>query len=136
MLFTEAAFAGFDLRAGGIVRSYPLAGTVDAELGYGILLRGTANSPFSSYLRMKVDGSTAGIFNSAGAALEFFPLGILGVRAGGEALQNDKDYSAYDCEAHECLGRFYRTYIEAELTLGAGPVFVQGRWRRHRSRSA
>jgi hypothetical protein len=30
------------------------------------------------------------------------------------------------------LGRFYRNFFEAEVTLGAGPVFVQGKWRRER----
>jgi hypothetical protein len=132
ILISQACFAGFDLYAGGTLRSYPLAGVMEVESGYGILLRGEANSPFSSYLRPRLYASTAGIYNSADLAVEFFPLAIMGVRAGGEAIQNDSKYSAYDCDANECLGRYYRTYIEGELTLGAGPVFVQGRWRRER----
>jgi len=132
ILFSHAAWAGFDLHIGAATRSYPLSGVVQAESGYGILLRGTAHSPFSSYLRLKIDGASAGTYNSLGAAFEFFPLAILGLRAGGEAIQNDNEYTAYDCAAHQCLGRNYRTYIEGELTLGAGPVFVQGRWRRER----
>lgn len=124
--------AGFDAYAGGTLRSYPLAGVMEAESGYHMLLRGTANSPFSSYARVRVYGSSAGIYNSLDGAVEFFPLAIMGVRAGGEGIQNDSKYKAYDCERYECLGRYYRTYIEGELTLGAGPVFVQGRWRRER----
>lgn len=131
-LSSSIARAEFDFSLGGTSRSYPLAGVIEAESGYGVLLRGSARDPFSSYLRARIDGSSAYTYNSLGGALEFFPLAILGVRAGGEAIQNDKDYSAYDCETYRCLGRYYRTYIEGELTVGAGPVFVQGRWRRER----
>ncbi len=76
--------------------------------------------------------SSAYIYNSLDGALEFFPLAILGVRAGGEVVQNDQDYRAFDCETLKCKGRFYRTYIEGEATAGLGPVFVQGRFRRER----
>lgn len=131
-LWSACANAEFDFALGGTSRSYPLAGVIEAESGYGILLRGTGRDPLSSYLRARIDGSSAYTFNSLGAALEFFPLAVLGARAGGEAIQNDKDYTAYDCETYRCLGRYYRTYIEGELTLGAGSIFVQGRWRRER----
>ena len=114
------------------MRSYPLSGVVDGEVGYGVLLRGEANDPFSSYLRARAYGATAGIYNSIEGAVEFFPLAILGVRAGGEVISNSKDYTAYNCDKYDCLGQFHRTYIETELTLGAGPVFVQGRWKRER----
>jgi hypothetical protein len=90
ILISQSCFAGFDLYAGGTLRSYPLAGVMEAESGYGILLRGEANSPFSSYLRPRIYGSTAGIYNSLDAALEFFPLAILGVRAGGDANPNER----------------------------------------------
>lgn len=129
-LICSRAFADFDLGIGGTTRSYPLAGVVEADAGYDILLYGTKKAPFSGYTRVKIDGSSAYTYNSLGGAVEFFPLAFVGARAGGEAIQNDKDYRAYDCDTYRCLGRFYRTYIETELTLGAGPVFVQGRWRR------
>jgi|GEM_PF-6320079 len=131
-VFAQNCFAAFDLYAGGMTRSYPLAGVLEVEGGYGVLLRGEANSPFSSYWRAKIYGSTAAVYNSLDAAVEFFPLAITGIRAGGEGIQNDGKYSAYDCDRYQCLGRYYRTYIEAELNLGAGPLFVQGRWRRER----
>ncbi len=128
----QKVFAGFDAYGGGIFRSYPLSGVAEGEAGYGVLLRGDANSPFSSYTRLKLYGSSAVIYNSLDAAVELFPLAIAGVRAGGEAIQNDTEYSAHECGKYECVGRYYRTYIEGELNLGAGPVFVQGRWRRER----
>lgn len=130
--FSQNVFAGFDAYGGGLFRSYPLSGVLEGEAGYGILLRGTANDPFSSYMRAKLYGSSAVIYNSLDAAVELFPIAIAGIRAGGEAIQNDTKYSAYDCRANKCVGRFYRTYIEGELNLGAGPVFAQGRWRRER----
>lgn len=123
---------GFDLSLGGTFRSYPLSGVAEAEAGYGALLWGSEGAPWYGYLRPKLEGASAGTYNSGAVSLELFPISFLGVRAGGESIQNDNEYSAYDCELYRCLGRFARTFVEAELTLGAGPVFVQGRWRRER----
>lgn len=65
-------------------------------------------------------------------AVEFYPLSFLGGRVGAEGIENNRDYSAYDCVAFVCRGRFYRTYASADVTLGAGPLFGQFRWRRER----
>jgi hypothetical protein len=126
------AHASLDFSLGAEARSYPLSGVIESELGYGALLWGQTSTPFYGYLRPRILASTAATYNSADAALEIFPLSFLGFRAGGESIQNDQNYSAYDCDTYRCKGRFYRAYAEAELTLGMGPVFVQGRWRRER----
>ncbi len=134
ILFSLTAHAGSDLNIGGSLRSYPLSGVIDVDAGYGILLWGSGpgSSPWYGYLRPRLDASTAVSYNSLDAALEFYPLSFLGGRAGGEAIQNDHDYSSYDCVTYICQGRFYHTYVLAEVTLGAGPVFGQFRWRRER----
>jgi hypothetical protein len=131
-LISPTCFAELDFSLGAASRSYPLSGVIEAETGYGIVLWGDNTGPLYGYTRLKVDGSSALTYNSLGGALEFFPLAFMGARAGGEGIQNDKDYSAYDCDMHQCQGRYYRTYIEGELSLGVGPVFMQARWRRDR----
>lgn len=132
LLLSQVCFAGADLNLSANARSYPLSGVAEAQAGYGVVLYGTEGSPFSGYMRLGLDGSSAGSYNSGAAAVELFPLAILGVRAGGESVQNDKDYSAYDCEMLGCQGRFYRTFVEGEVTLGYAGVFAQGKWRRER----
>lgn len=99
--------ADFDGSVGASLRSYPLSGVVEADAGYGILLWGAQapGSPWYGYLRPVLEGASSVSYNSGLAALEFFPLSILGVRAGGESIENDKVYSAYDCVAYQCLGR-------------------------------
>lgn len=132
--FSGSAFAALDLSVGGTLRSYPLSGLVEINAGPNYLLWGThaGDSAWYGYLRPRVDGATAGTYNSLGAGLEFFPLSFLGARAGGEGIQNDSDYKNYDCVTYTCRGRFYRTYVEGEVSLGVGPFFAQGRWRRER----
>lgn len=133
LLLGFSAHAQVDLNIGGSFRSYPLSGVAEVQSGYGLVLWGDAGAPpWYGYVRPVFDGATAGIYNSAMGSLEVFPLSFLGGRAGGESIQNDSDYTAYKCENFVCKGRFYRTFAEAELSLGAGPVFVQGRWRRER----
>lgn len=132
LLFCSPLFAGSDLSLGSSARSYPLSGTVDIDGGYDFLLWGSSSggSPKYGYLRPHLDGSTTISYNSLGASVDFFPISFLGARAGGEGIQNDADYKAYDCLSYICRGRFYRTYVQADLTLGAGAFFAQGRWRR------
>ena len=131
-MFSGAAFAGTDLNVGAVARHYPLSGVIEAEGGYGHVLRGTENGPFSSYIRARAYLTTVGFYNTADGAIEFYPLAITGFRAGGEIIQNNRDYTPYDCEKFRCTGQFHRTYVEGELTLGAGPVFAQARWKRSR----
>ena len=133
-LLSSHSYAGVDLNVGGSFRSYPVSGVGRFEAGYGQIVWGdNANSnPFYGYVRTKVEGHSALIYNSIGGAVEVFPLSFLGFRAGGDAIQNDKDYISYDCDVYACKGRFYKTYAEGELTLGAGRFFVQGKWRRER----
>lgn len=133
-LWSYFAFASYDLSLGGSLRSYPLSGVAELEAGDNFILWGAPapGNPFYGYIRPKIWGDTAATYNSAAAVVDLFPLSFLGARAGGEAVQNDTKYTAYNCVDANCLGRFYRTFFEAEVTLGAGPVFVQGKWRRER----
>lgn len=124
--------ADMDLSVGSTFRSYPISGVLEAESGYGFLLWGVSRTALSGYVRPRVSAASSVSYNSLDGALEVFPLSFLGIRAGGEAIQNDRQYSAYDCALYRCTGRFYRTYVEGEISLGAGPVFAHGRWRRER----
>lgn len=130
--FAQAVHAELDLGVGGTFRSYPLSGVAEARAGYGISLYGAPGSPFSGFIRPNIEGNSAGTYNSGMAQLEVFPLAFMGVRAGGELVQNDKDYTPYDCELFRCKGRFHRTFFGADLTLGVQGAFVRGLWRRER----
>lgn len=121
-----------DLSLGALVRSYPLSGVLELGSGYNLPVWGTPRTPLSGYVRPRLYASSAAVYNSGDLALEIFPLGFLGARAGSELIQNDADYSAYDCRTYRCQGRFNRAYFETELSLGLGPVFAQARWRRER----
>jgi hypothetical protein len=110
-----------------------LSATTFVELGLSRSLWGSvSSSPLYGYSRLEFSASTAGVYNSGQAALELFPISFLGGRAGGESIQNDQDYSAYNCDDWRCRGRFYRTFAETELSLGVGSIFFKGRWRRER----
>lgn len=126
-----SAFAATDLglEAGG--RTYPLSGTVDVTLGSSLGLwgqRGQGNQPWYGYTRASVRVSTAGAYNAAHGEFEIFPVSIFGISAGGEAANNTSAYRAYDCEVFNCLGPVWRTFIKGSLALGAGPVFLVGRY--------
>ncbi len=130
VFFSLGVHASGDLKIGGSTRSYPLSGVAEVEAGLGGLLWGTTASPWYGYSRVYFWGASAATYNSGEVAIEIFPLSFLGLRAGGESIQNDSAYSAYDCIEVQCLGRFYRNFLESELSLGAGRLFLQGRWRR------
>lgn len=126
------AHADWDAALSGNGRTYALSGVMDLDIGYGFLLWGDQQAPWYGYVRPHVDANSAGTYNSLDGSVDFFPISFLGVRAGGEAIQNDSNYTAYDCADYVCRERTYRSYVQAELKLGAGPVFAQLRWRRER----
>ncbi|MGZ3721977.1 MAG: hypothetical protein ACXVA9_03540 [Bdellovibrionales bacterium] len=131
MFFSGAVAAEIDFNISGAVRSYPLSGILEGDLGYGLLLWGQHGSgPMYGYIRPHVGAATAGYYNSAIASLDLYPISFFGFRAGGEAIENDKNYTAYDCDRYQCKGRSYRTFAQGELTVGHGPIFVQLREKR------
>jgi hypothetical protein len=133
LFFAGLAHADLDYNVDGAFRSNPLSGILEGDLGYGQLLWGEAGAgPMYGYIRPHVGAGTAGYYNSAIASLDLYPLSFLGVRAGGEAIQNDKKYTAYDCETYQCKGRMYRTFVQSELTAGYSSYFIQLRWKRER----
>jgi hypothetical protein len=129
LINASTAFAGFEPSVQALVRSYPLSGSLDLDLGYSAVVWGQPGNenPWFGYLRPSIGAKTAGSYNSGGAEIAIFPVSFVGFSAGGEAISNGEDYKAYDCEAFNCRGKFWRTYASASLALAAGPVFLVGR---------
>ncbi len=132
LLASAEAQAQVDVALSGQTRSYPQSGVAGVTLGYSQLLWGDTSDPFYGYLRPRLELNSAGSYNSANFGVELYPISFLGVRAGGESIQNDQEYSAYDCTTASCLGRFYRTYFQSDLSLALGPLFAQARYGRER----
>lgn len=127
---SKKVWAHMDLTVSGKLRTYPLSGTVDLEWGKGLVLWGnpgagnSIKSPWYGYTRGALTLSTAGVYNGALVEWEVYPISFLGVKAGGEAYNNSRDYTAYDCEAYRCQGDFMSHFVEGRLGLGAGPLFL------------
>lgn len=140
VIFSYSALASWDFEVGTAGRSFPLGGSVEASSGYGVILWGQETrsssgpkSPWYGYLRPALQLASAGTWNSGALEFSVFPISILGVTAHTEAIHNSSDYADFSCESHQCTGWFYRHYLEAQLALGAGPVFflAQGRLESH-----
>ena len=131
-LFPSLLQARWDFAISGLARTYPLAAGLDFEVGQSLLLWGqeAEANPWYGYIRPAAYISTSGTFNAVGGTLEFFPLSILGVKAGSEIYNNSTDYRDYDCELFQCEGDYYRQFVEGHLILGAGPWFLTLRARR------
>jgi hypothetical protein len=136
--FSLCAKADIDLTLDTALRSYPLSGVLEADVGYDYLLWGSAtpgakdNSPWYGYVRPSANSASSLTYNSLGAALDVYPLSFLGLRIGAEGIQDDSNYTGYDCSSYQCRGRFYRNYAQVQLSLGYAKVFFQGRIRRER----
>ncbi len=117
--------AGADLTFDVVSRSYPLVAVTKTTLGYGMVFWGDANQkPWYGYLRPSVSVSAIPGFAALGGQLEFFPVSILGVRAGKEYADLNAKHPKFDCDTYKCAQRFTREYYGANLTLGAGPIFM------------
>lgn len=128
------ALAQVDLQIETALRSYPLSGNLQGEMGYGIPLWGNATtsssanrSPWYGYVRPAIQLATTGNYNAGEVSLDFFPISFLGVKAGAGLWQMTAKYEAYDCELIQCKGKFNHQFIEAKAGFGVGPVFLLAR---------
>jgi len=112
-----------------LARSYPISATLTAKLGYGFTVWGTSgmDSPLYGYIKPEIKFSTLGTYNSGLVQLKVFPISFLGVIVGAESVSNTSEYRAFDCVLYRCLGKSWQTFVEGNLALGYGPVFVLGR---------
>lgn len=130
LLGTQASAAP-DFSITGSGRIYPRGGTLDLAAGYNWRMWGQPQmnlegpqSPWYGYTRAALEVSTAGTYNSSLALIEFFPVSILGVRGGAEIIDNSRDYVDFDCVNLDCRGSRSRHFLEGQMVLGVGPIFV------------
>lgn len=117
--FGSAARADFDAKFESFLRSYPLSGYADVQLGYGQLLWGSnSSSVMYGYVRPFAEVDTAGTYNSGLVGLDYYPISFVGFRGGKEWIQNDDKYRDFRCDLYECEGTRTRTFFQATLLAG------------------
>jgi hypothetical protein len=125
ILFIFKVQAGLDMNMKTQLRSYPLAGTLDVEFGYGILIWGEESSkPWYGYIRPRVQGTAIGRFSAYKYQLDFFPISFLGVRAGREETDLSMEPEDYDCVTYKCAMKTTRDFSGANFTFGIGRFFL------------
>lgn len=120
LCFTISALAHVEYGFDAVYRSYPLSASLMAKLGYGLRLWGSeaGESPLYGYIKPEIRYVSAGTYNSGSIRLKIFPISVLGVTAGAEAIANHDRYRAYDCVTYNCQGKFTQTFIEGTVALG------------------
>lgn len=129
-LYTPPAFAQVDAGVAAYYRSYPLGASLDANIGYGVVLYGDAGdkkNPVYGYMRAEIDGVVSRDYSGWGYQFQLFPISFLGVSAGQYFYENQEDYSAYNCQDYFCIGNFREDFVEGRLALAYGPVFLIAR---------
>lgn len=113
-------------------RTYPLGASLDANVGYGLVLYGEdgdKTDPIYGYIRAEIDGSASRDYSGWGYQFQLFPISFLGISAGQFFYDNQANYSAYDCTNYFCIGNFREDFIEGRLGLAYGPVFLIARFK-------
>ena len=112
-----------------VTRSYPISAILNAKLGYGWTLWGATgdDAVMYGYLKPELKVSTLGSYNSGLLQVQVFPISFLGFIVGAETVSSSANYPAYDCVTYRCTGKSWQTFVEANLVLGVGPVFLIGR---------
>lgn len=126
----------WDTNLGISSRSYPVGGTLNAGGGVSLLLWGEENapqlkSPFFSYIRFGVQGSTLGSFNSAAGELALYPIAPLELAVGKYFQTMGSDFEGFDCARSQCKGELQNSFLRASLLVGYGDWFglTRGIWR-------
>jgi hypothetical protein len=139
-----APSSGLDYKAGASGQTYPLGGLLTGTLGYGVeMWKGQGPDTGSDfwqygYLRPVLEWKTAAVTNRLTAAVEVFPISILGVSAGGGIDQrNYKKFTSFDCDSVMCDQSLSFQFVQARLIVGAGKFLgvITGRYDWYRAES-
>ena len=131
--FATPSRADFDASFESFLRSFPLSGYADVQLGYDQLIWGSNSSSFMyGYVRPFAEVDTAGAYNSGMVALDYYPISFLGVRGGKEWIQNDSRFRDYRCDLYACEGSRSREFFQINAVAGYRLWFLTGmaRWDR------
>ncbi len=122
---SAVAKSRFDFNFETLGRSYPLVAAARGTLGYGLVFWGDDNKkPWYGFLRPSITGTAIGKFSSVKGQIEFFPVSILGVRAGKEAADLSDKHPDFDCVTYKCSQKFTKSFYAVNLTLGGGGFFL------------
>lgn len=119
--------SGYDAWAGVSGQSYPLGGTATASGGYGYELWRNAseeNEPTFwqyGYVRPQLELKSALLINRVTAAIEVFPVSILGLTVGGGIdARNYNKFTDFDCSKLLCEQSLSFQFTQARLIAGFG----------------
>jgi hypothetical protein len=134
---TGPAHSTIDMNVFGFYRTKPIAGGLDANVGYNQLLWGDKGAkPLYGFVRPNVTFFTAGQYNAYTVEAEFWPISFLGVEAGKEKYWNNGIYQDYDCETFQCQKEFSNTYLKYNVLLGYSMFFFKGVMRQQTVKAA
>src|SRR5687767_9950068 len=91
----NSAWAQADLAYGGYYRSYPVSGSAELNLGYSLKLWGEDGDPFLGFFRLASDIEGVPDYLASTVKAEFFPVAVLGFRAGQTFSQSHLDYESF-----------------------------------------
>jgi hypothetical protein len=115
-------FSNTDLSFSSAFRSYPAPGIeAGLEVGKGLYLWDNSSSkPFLfGFIRPKLRAMTSVVVNNATAAIEIFPISILGFEFGYQYIKSDYDgFTFYNCDEVRCRGEIHRQYAAMRGALG------------------
>ena len=128
-----SASHGVDAHASLSAQSYPLGGMLTGDIGYGQKIwsaepssTDTADSSASpdwhyGYLHPDFELKTSAVTNRLTAALEFYPISIFGLSAGGGAdFSHYNRFTGIDCNRVTCSGTLMFQFFQAKLIGGIG----------------
>jgi hypothetical protein len=127
-LVPAAARADADWNAGFAARSRTPGAIGFVQGGYGLLLWGEKREGEFRYGYLRAVGTAfvAAVTNRAEAALELYPISILGIRLGHGQSVRGTEPSVFDCDLAACKGRLGATTLKISLAGGYGDVFLVG----------
>ena len=129
---------GVDSHASLSAQSYPLGGMLTGAIGYGqkiwsaesnsadrVDIGDSSESPdwHYGYLRPAFELKTTAVTNRLTGALEFYPISIFGLSAGGGAdLSHYNHFTGIDCSRVTCGGTLMFQFFQAKLIGGIGKL--------------
>jgi hypothetical protein len=121
--------SGFDVGAEIAARSIPLAGSLSAKVGYGLILWGDPSKKDNylyGYIRPQIKAQTSLGVSIAEFRLDVSPVAPLVLSLGHSDSYRANTFVDVDCIQNFCRGQVSRNYLQVSSILGKGPAFLGG----------
>jgi hypothetical protein len=127
LFFPTLVFSQLDYKVENLIRTFPIAFYLKANMGYSIPIYGKGEKVLFGYIRPSASFQTAAIVNTGRVQLDFNPISIMNFYFGKSLTKrNFENLSNFDCDSIICSADIKRDHYGMRVALKYKSIYYSG----------